>query len=103
MRVLIVNEEQYFAQKLCARLDDEMYISTIATCSDPVTDEYDIILLSTENSSIDSIKFINKNKNTMILLLAPYLSDDTVNAQLNAGATDYVIKPFSVDEIMRKK
>jgi response regulator of citrate/malate metabolism len=102
MKILIVNEEHYFAQKLVARFEDEKYICTIAQNIDDIEGFYNTILISTENRSVDTLKVIKKNPNSIIILLAPFLSDDTVNTHLNAGATDYVIRPFSVDEIMRK-
>ena len=102
MKILIANEENYFAQKLSIRLEDEKYSCDIVSDLDDCSGFYDIILLSTDGSSSESIKFIKKNNHTLIILLAPFMTNETVTSQLEVGATDYVIKPFSVDEIIRK-
>jgi DNA-binding NtrC family response regulator len=68
-----------------------------------LTKEYDIILLSTSFSFEFCNKVIKKyNKNSIILLLVSYISDETVTIHIKNGAKDYIMKPFIIDELLKK-
>ena len=34
--------------------------------------------------------------------MIPYINDETVTRPLQAGASDYIVKPFMIDEVIRK-
>ncbi len=102
MNILIVDDEVYLSQKVSARLEDVGYLCDIVTSTEKVEKKYDTILLSTGLQNKNYMDFIKKNNDAVIILLAPYISDETVTAPIEAGAMDYVIKPFSMDEVLRK-
>jgi DNA-binding response OmpR family regulator len=102
MKVLIVDDEVYLAQKVASRLEEFGYECDIVSSTKNIEKTYNKILLSTGLHNDDYINFIKKNKDSLILLLAPYVSDETVTAPINAGAMDYLTKPFSMDELVRK-
>ncbi len=103
MKILIVEDEIYLAQKVAARLQEEGHqTSHFATVRDIDFDiHYDTILLSTNlSSSCEDV--IKKYKSSIIILLVTYVSVATVTKPIQAGADDYVLKPFMVDELVRK-
>ena len=42
------------------------------------------------------------NENCIIILLVSYISDETVTNPIKDGAKDYIMKPFLMDELVRK-
>jgi response regulator of citrate/malate metabolism len=104
MEILILEDDIYLAQKVASRLQDEACNPTHhATISD-VDDSkhYDTILLSTNIPVGNTEDIIKRYPNSIIILLVSYVSDATVAKPLKAGANDYVLKPFSMDELIRK-
>ena len=104
MNILILEDEIYLAQKVASRLQDEGHNPThLATIKEvDKTKEYDAILLSTNIQVGNTEDIIKKYPNTIIILLVSYINDATVTKPLKAGANDYVAKPFSMDELIRK-
>ena len=102
--VLIFEDEVYLAQKVSAKLTDEGYVCDIAMSVKDINKntKYDTILLSTNLHKIDYVNFIKKYKNAIVIVLASYVSDATVSAPIIAGASDYMLKPFMMDELLRK-
>ncbi len=103
MNVLILEDEIYLAQKVAARLQDDGYHTThFASIQDINFDvDYKTILLST-NLSGDYEKIIKRYSNSIVILLVTYVSEATVSKPIRAGAADYVLKPFMMDELIRK-
>ena len=64
--------------------------------------KYDTVLLSTNISSNDITKIINHFKDSIIILLVSYINDTTVTKPLKDGADDYIVKPFIMNELVRK-
>lgn len=104
MNILILEDDIYLAQKVVVRLQDEGYNAIHNTSINEVNKnkEYDTILLSTNIPVGDTESIIKKFPNSVIILLVSYVSDATVAKPLKAGANDYVLKPFSMDELFRK-
>ena len=104
MNILIIDDEIYLAQKVTIRLQEEGYtcshISNIKEIDFAIV--YDTILLSTNLSSDDVQKIIHNNPNTIIILLVSYVNDVTVTKPLKDGANDYIVKPFIMNELVRK-
>ena len=102
MRVLIVENEMYLAQSISNKLSANNYTCFVENEVSSVDKEahYDVLLLST---SVDNFeKLIPVFKNSVIILLTAYISMDTVVNPLNAGALDYMQKPFMIEELIRK-
>lgn len=104
MRVLIVENELYLAQSISSKLSDIGFNCEItATVKDAIQSEnFDIILLSTNVSGQNFQPIINRYKNSIIILMISYISNDTVSNPLKAGANDYILKPFMIEELIRK-
>ena len=105
MNILIIENEVYLAQKVVSRLlDDGHNCDFVENVNlENLTKEYDIVLLSTSISSSIVKGVIKKyGQNSIILLLVSYISDDTVTNPIKDGAKDYIMKPFLMDELVRK-
>jgi DNA-binding response OmpR family regulator len=104
MNILILEDEIYLAQKVASRLQEEGYSTTHHVSYNEIdkTVKYDTILLSTNVQVGDTQNIIKKYKDCIIILLVSYLNDATVTKPIKAGAHDYVLKPFMMDELIRK-
>lgn len=103
MNILIVENEIYLAQKVVSRLlDDGHSCDFVEMPNDNLTKDYDMVLLSTSLPSELVKKTIHKFKDAIIILLVSYISDETVTEPINEGAKDYIMKPFIMDELVRK-
>ncbi len=105
MNILIIENEIYLAQKIVSRLlDDGHSCDYIESPNiDNLTKEYDIILLSTSLPSALCKNIIKRYKEiSIIILLVSYISDETVTNPIKDGAKDYIMKPFIMDELVRK-
>jgi len=104
MNILILDEEVYLAQKVAMRLQEEgnncTHVSNIKEIHFDI--DYDAVLLSTNISSSDVHKIIMHFKNSIVILLVSYINDTTVTKPLKDGASDYIVKPFIMDELVRK-
>jgi DNA-binding NtrC family response regulator len=104
MKILIVEDEIYLAQSISSRLIDlGYYCETATTVKSALKDSYyDAVLLSTNISGQNFYPVLEKFQNSIIILLVSYISNDTVSNPLKAGANDYILKPFMMEELVRK-
>jgi DNA-binding NtrC family response regulator len=104
MKILIVENEVYLAQSISTKLLEAGYICEIVTnIKDALKNEkYDAVLLSTNISGQNFYPIIEKHKNSIIILLISYISSDTILNPIKAGASDYIQKPFMIEELLRK-
>ena len=108
MQILIVEDEKKIADALQKGLADDLYQVDIASDGEEGlyktnVNTYDFIILDLMIPKIDGValckKIRVKNKNIPILMLTARddLTDKIIG--LDAGADDYVTKPFSIGEI----
>lgn len=104
MNILIIESEIYLAQKVVSRLLDDGHSCDYVESPnlDSLTKEYDIILLSTSLPALQCKNIIKRYKDSIIILLVSYISDETVTNPIKDGAKDYIMKPFIMDELVRK-
>ncbi|CAM2780602.1 response regulator [Helicobacter burdigaliensis] len=105
MKILIIENEIYLAQSIAAKLQTcgfECEIISLLEDAMSYEDNVDIVLLSTSISGQNFYPVIDKFKNSIIILMIPYVSEDTVTRPLDAGAKDYILKPFMIEELLRK-
>lgn len=105
MRVLIVENEIYLAQSINSKLSEHGFECEVcATLNETLQKDtlMDVVLLSTNVSGQNFYPVINKFKNSIIILMIAYISNDTVASPLKAGAKDYILKPFMISELIRK-
>lgn len=111
MRILLVEDEPKVASFIARGLKSESY--TVDTAGDGVeaehlatTEPYDMIVLDIVLPGKDGLEVLRsireKNLRTPVLLLsARGRVQDRVNG-LDAGADDYLTKPFSFDELLAR-
>ncbi len=104
MKILIIENEIYLAQSIATKLSElgnscEMCTSTKDAIK---SNNYDVVLLSTNINGQDFSPVIETFKNSIIILMVSYISNDTVSKPLSAGAKDYILKPFMIEELIRK-
>lgn len=104
MKVLIIENEIYLAGSIASKLADIGHDCEIAkTINEALKQEnVDVVLLSTSMTGQDFYPVIENFKNSIIILLISYISADTVSKPIKAGASDYIQKPFMIDELIRK-
>lgn len=104
MNILIIESEIYLAQKVVSRLLDDGHNCDFVESPkiENLTKDYDIILLSTSLPAALCKTIIRRYNDSIILLLVSYISDETVTDPIKEGAKDYIMKPFIMDELVRK-
>lgn len=112
MRLLVVEDDHKIANAIRKGLEQENYAVDVSYDSDDgygmaVTVEYDAIVLDYMlPGSRDGLKICEdlraENNHTPILFLtAKDQTRDKING-LNAGADDYLVKPFSFEELLAR-
>ncbi|WP_314041264.1 response regulator [Campylobacter showae] len=116
MRVLIIENEIYLAQSIASKLENLGYECEIARSAAEVMKSepeqrakeggkdvhFDVVLLSSAFAGDETLKIIQKFKDSVVILLITYISNDTVSIPIQAGASDYIQKPFMIEELVRK-
>jgi response regulator of citrate/malate metabolism len=104
MNVLIVENEIYLAQSIASKLSDLSHNCDISSSTKEALKgvPYDVVLLSTNISGHDIYPVIEAYKDAVVILMVSYVSNDTVSKPLAAGAKDYILKPFMIEELIRK-
>ncbi len=104
MKILIIENEVYLAQSIATKLGDVGHTCEMCTSTKDAirSNDYDVVLLSTNINGQDFIPVIETFKNSIVILMVSYISNDTVSKPLAAGAKDYILKPFMIEELVRK-
>ena len=111
MRILLVEDEPDLLNVLVKRLESEFY--SVDSCSNGYDAldyirmaSYDIIVLDIMIPGIDGLQVLEtirkeNNPTPVLLLTAKDAIEDRVKG-LNAGADDYLVKPFAFDELLAR-
>lgn len=104
MDVLIIENEVYLAQSIATQLESRGYSCCIvATIHEAMHKaKHRIVLFSANTGGTLCEMFIRQNPQAIIIMMIAYISEDTVNKPISAGAKDYILKPFMIDELLRK-
>lgn len=103
MKVLIIENEIYLAQSIANKLSDSRLECIIAhSLKEAQKDHYDVILASFGTINEGYTELSKAYSQAIIILMIAYINDDTVIKPLRNGVTDYIVKPFIVDELIRK-
>lgn len=111
MRILVVEDEKDLNRVISKRLESEGY--SVDRCFDGEEaleyinmGEFDVILMDIMMPKISGIEVLKtirgKNNNTPVLLLTAKDSISDRVAGLDAGAQDYLIKPFAFEELLAR-
>ena len=104
LKILIIENEVYLAQSIATKLGELGHICEMCTSTKDAikSNNYDVVLLSTNINGQDFNPVIETFKSAIIILMVSYISNDTVSKPLAAGAKDYILKPFMIEELVRK-
>lgn len=112
MRILVVEDEHKIARAIKRGLEQETYAVDVAYDSDnglsmALTDEYDLIVLDRMLPGLlDGVEICKEVRaegihTPIIMLTAKDAIVDRVGG-LNAGADDYLVKPFAFEELLAR-
>jgi DNA-binding response OmpR family regulator len=111
MKLLLIEDDAHIAEFIKKGLEEESHIVDLAVDGEDgldlaVTYEYDIIVLDVMLPKINGIDVCRKIRNKgihtpIIMLTAKEAVKDKVKG-LEAGADDYLTKPFSFDEFLAR-
>ncbi|MBA3025777.1 MAG: response regulator [Sulfurimonas sp.] len=104
MKILIIENEVYLAQSIATKLGELGHACEMCTSTKDAIKgtNYDVVLLSTNINGQDFTPIIDTFKKSIVILMVSYISNDTVSKPLSAGAKDYILKPFMIEELIRK-
>lgn len=111
MRILVVEDDKKVARFLQKGLREEGYAVDVAHDGDEGlvlahVHEYDLLLLDVMlpgKSGLEIVRDIrSKEKATPVLMLTARDAEDDVVLGLDAGADDYLTKPFGFDELLAR-
>jgi DNA-binding response OmpR family regulator/glycine cleavage system H lipoate-binding protein len=109
-RLLVVDDEEVICQacrRIFSRQGFQVEVNTDAceglNCA--LRDDYAAILLDIKMPKIDGIQFLERLRETKpdqpVLIMTGYPSIPNASAAIRLGASDYVTKPFTPEEITR--
>ena len=111
MKILIVEDEHRIAQSMKKGLEQEKYTTDLAHTGNngydlASTGEYDLVILDLMLPEMDCITICRKlrksNVHTPILMLTAKSQIHDKVSGLDAGADDYLTKPFSFEELLAR-
>lgn len=108
MKILLVEDDDRIARSLLETLTDRQYTVDLASDGEMAWDailvcSYDLILLDVMLPKLDGIRLCQRLRQSgymtpVLMLTARDTSQDKVIG-LDAGADDYVVKPFDLEEL----
>jgi DNA-binding NtrC family response regulator len=103
MKIIIVENELYLAQSIASKLAENGFETEIhSSIKDAMQSNGDVYLLSTNLPGQNTTPLITQFKEKIIILMVSYINNDTVGEPLKLGAKDYIVKPFMIEELLRK-
>ncbi|MGV2828787.1 response regulator [Myxosarcina sp. GI1(2024)] len=111
MKILVVEDDEFIAQTLTKILRDRHYIVDLASEGELGWEfveayDYDLILLDIVLPKLNGIEFCKRLRSrgdrTPVLLLTAQNSSNKKVIGLDAGADDYVVKPFEISELLAR-
>ena len=111
MKILLVEDDEGTAELLQNTLTAQHYLVDVALdgqggLSLAETFDYDLVLLDVMLPKLDGLEFCKqlraRRNNTPVLLLTALDSSTSKVIGLDAGADDYVVKPFNTDELLAR-
>jgi len=111
MRILLIEDNAKLAQTLKDILEQQGYSIDVARTADEgdelaIVDHHDVIILDVmlpDRDGVELCRHLRRQKvPTPILMLTSLSETDDKVAGLDAGADDYLTKPFQVDELLAR-
>jgi len=101
-KLLILENEIYLAQSIVAHFREVGYECIVSQQIPVDNNKYDVMLISSSFYDEQCENFIRNNADAIIIMMISYINESTVNNPIMAGAKDYILKPFIIDELIRK-
>lgn len=108
-RILVVDEDLIVVQMIRENFAEDGYIVEACTSGDDTFNidltEYALVLIdlaidgNTGLGQVEQIKQIYDPSEVAVIAYSSQMSPQTIIRALNAGADDYLIKPFSIREL----
>jgi DNA-binding response OmpR family regulator len=111
LRVLIVDDEEELVATLVERLEIRGHVpvgvlSGAEALKRAEAEEFDVVVLDIKMPGEDGVEVMKRLKRLRaglpIILLTGHMSEETSDRGIQAGATEYVIKPVNIDELVAK-
>ena len=111
MRVLVVEDNEKLASLMKKLLSESGFsVDSVETADDAVSalkvTDYDLVVLDLslpDGNGAEIIKFLRKGGDATPVLVATARADVAERVHvLNLGADDYIVKPFSLDELLAR-
>ncbi|MEB3180565.1 MAG: response regulator [Nostocaceae cyanobacterium] len=111
MRILVIEDDEFIAKTLETVLTNQRYVVDIASDGETGWElveafSYDLILLDVILPKLDGIELCQRlrthNYQTPVLLLTRQNSCTNKVMGLDAGADDYLVKPFELPELLAR-
>ncbi len=110
-RVLLVEDDEHLAEGIAFNLRNSGYdVETVGTGEEALETmerrAFDLVLLDLMLPGVDGLEVVRRlrragNTKPILILTAKSRADDTI-AGLDAGADDYIAKPFDLDEVLAR-
>ncbi len=110
-RILVVDDEEKMTHLVSGELEDHGYKCDIANSGEGALDKfkaniYDIVITDLRMDPPDGLALLKKikseNSMTEVIIMTAYATASTAVDAMKSGAYDYIIKPFSLDELVIK-
>lgn len=107
--ILVVDDEAKMGVLVAGTLEDEGYTVTRTEDGKEAlsllsTQRYDVVVTDLKMSPISGLSILKetkkKNPETIVILMTAHASAETAVEAMKSGAADYLIKPFSLDELV---
>ena len=111
MKILIVEDEKSISDAICTRLKKEKYTVDIALDGeeglyDVLLNIYDLVILDVMLPYVNGFEILKKmredNINSKVIMLTAKSTLEDKLSGLLGGASDYVTKPFHMDELVAR-
>lgn len=110
-RLLIVEDDRQLGPMLVELLTDEGYVAELAPDGQrglhlALTREYDALIIDRGLPAVDGLDLLNRLRRSgvgaSVLFLTAFGTVADRVAGLDAGAEDYMVKPFEIDELLAR-
>ena len=108
LRLLVVDDEESVRNSLCNWFREDGYMVGVAkdaydALEQLEKDEWDIVLLDIKMPGMDGLELQKRiheqNRDIIVIIMTAYASVETAVQALKQGAYDYMVKPFSPDDL----
>jgi len=109
MRILIADDEPKMGFLLSSRLEDDGHFVKAVTGGKDALSElpngYDLLITDLKMPDMNGVELLERARkyspDLHVILMTAYASVDTAISAMKAGAEDYIVKPFPLDEMAR--